>query len=68
MIKEKFETNINAYSSNINAIVAKIKTKRKSAREQLAILNERSKKFYKLYNEMMSNGGNHKKRSKDLFN
>ncbi|CAK95086.1 unnamed protein product (macronuclear) [Paramecium tetraurelia] len=68
MIKEKFETNLSAYSNNINGIVAKIKAKRKSAREQLAILTERSKKFYKLYNEMMSNGGNHKKRSKDLFN
>lgn len=68
MIKEKFETNLTAYSNNINGIVARIKAKRKSTRDQLTILTERSKRFYKLYNEMMSNGGNHKKRSKDLFN
>lgn len=68
MIKDKFETNLSAYSSNINGIVARIKSKRKLARDQLVIVTERSKKFYKLYNEMMSNGGNHKKRSKDLFN
>ena len=40
----------------------------KAAKELRAAAFNKSKKLHKVYDEMMANGGKHKKRTKDLFN
>jgi hypothetical protein len=66
-IKDKFENNQNNFHKLTSTLLDKIKALKKQTRECLLLSNERSKKMSKTYDEMMSNGGSHKKRSKDLL-